>query len=63
MSNQRPAVNLKKKKYNLTFPTLLYRLVPCERTETKLTLTAPTVTLNPKNGVWLRAEVREAPDV
>lgn len=40
-----------------------YRLVPCERTETKLTLTAPTVTLNPKNGVWLRAEVREAPDV
>ena len=34
--------------------------MPCERTEAKLTLTAPTVTLNPKNGVWLRAEVRDA---
>lgn len=35
------------------------RLVPCERTEEKLTLSVPTVTLNPKNGVWLKAEIRE----
>lgn len=36
-----------------------YRLVPCERTEEKLTLSVPTVTLNPKSGVWLKAEKRE----
>lgn len=40
-----------------------YRLVPCERTEEKLTLSVPTVTLNPKNGVWLRAEKREETSV
>nr|QST15052.1 CYP361A1 protein [Diaphanosoma celebensis] len=35
-----------------------FRLVPGDRTETRLQLSVPTVTLNPKNPVWLKVEQR-----
>lgn len=33
-------------------------LVPCSRTEEKPTVSVLSVTLNPKEGVWLRVEPR-----